>query len=102
MPRQISPRTTLDSLKKEAKQWLKALRAGDAAARQRLLHVVPEASPQPPLREVQHALAREHGVASWTALKDRVNRAAPMGRYDAISEALVTAYRENDETARRM
>jgi hypothetical protein len=102
MPRPISPRTTLDTLKKEAKQWLKAVRAGDAAARGRLLHALPEASPQPTLREVQHALAREHGVASWTALKDRVNLAAPMARYEAIATALVTAYRENDEPARRI
>jgi hypothetical protein len=102
MPRQISPRTTLETLRKEAKQWLKALRADDAAARARLLQVVPEGSLQPTLREVQHALAREHGVASWTALKDRVNRAAPMARYEAIATALVRAYRENDEPARRI
>src|SRR5438045_539881 len=101
MPRQISPRTTPDSLKREAKRWLKALRAGDASARRRLLDVVTDASAQPTLREVQHALAREHGVAGWTALKDRLNAGAPMRRYEAVADALVTAYRENDETARR-
>ena len=29
---------------------------------------------EPGLRDVQHALAREHGAESWTALKDRLAR----------------------------
>lgn len=102
MPRQISPRTTLDTLKKEAKQWLKALRAGDVRARRRLLDAVPDAGARPALRDVQHALAREHGVAGWTALKERLKAGAPLRRYEAVADALVTAYRENDETARRL
>jgi uncharacterized protein len=61
---------TLESLKKEAKRWLKALRDGDTLARERLLRVVHETSPSPTLREVQHALALEHGLAGWIALKE--------------------------------
>lgn len=102
MPRQFSPRTTLDSLKKEARQWLKALRAGDADARTRLGRALPEPPDAPTLRDVQHALAREHGAAGWTALKDRLAADGPMRRYDAIVDALVTAYREDDERARRI
>jgi hypothetical protein len=102
MARQISPRTTLDSLRKEAKLWLKALRAGDADARARLLRVISDAPEPPALRDVQHALAREHGFPGWTALKHRLHSGAPMRRYDAVADALVTAYRENDEAARRI
>ena len=101
MPRQISPRTTLDNLKKEAKEWLRALRSGNADARRRLRAVLPDLASEPTLREVQHALAREHGVPGWAALKDRVSTGAPMRGYEAIVDALVTAYRENDEAARR-
>jgi len=102
MPRQISPRTTLDSLKSEAKRWLKALRAGDAGARARLVEATPDAPPQPTLRDVQHALAREYGAAGWNALRNGLGTDAPIRRYEAVVDALVTAYRENDEAARRI
>lgn len=70
--RTLAAGTTLESLKKEAKRWLKALREGDAAARERLLSVYPRASAEPTLREVQHSLALEHGVASWAVLKEQI------------------------------
>src|SRR5688572_23351360 len=57
MPRQLSPASTLDSLKKEAKRRLRARRENDPSAT---------------LREVQHALAREYGFDGWSALKARV------------------------------
>ena len=49
---------TLEALKREAKRWLKALRAGDARARQRLLAATPAASANPSLRDVELALER--------------------------------------------
>lgn len=72
--RALSPRSNLESLRKEAKSWLKALRAGDAKARQRLqaaLGGAPDAPDQRAvnLRDVQHALAREHGFAGWIDLR---------------------------------
>jgi ankyrin repeat protein len=70
MSRQLTAASTLESLKKEAKRWLKALRADDDQARVRLSRAWPEAPAQPGLRDVQHALAMEHGLAGWTALKD--------------------------------
>ena len=60
--RQLTPASSLDNLKKEAKRWLKALRAGDARARARLLRSLPQAAGESTLRDVQHALALEHGV----------------------------------------
>ena len=54
--------STLDNFRKEAKRWLKALRAKDPDAHAR----APEL---PALRDVQHAVAREHGYESWQALR---------------------------------
>jgi len=68
--RTLGAAATLESLKKEAKRWLKALRDDDAAARERLRRVLPNAGAEIGLREVQHALALEHGLAGWTALKE--------------------------------
>ncbi len=68
--RTLGAAATLESLKKEAKRWLKALREGDAAARERLRRALPDAGADVGLREVQHALALEPGVTGWTALKE--------------------------------
>ncbi|WP_338829765.1 ankyrin repeat domain-containing protein [Bradyrhizobium sp. 27S5] len=68
MSRKLTARSTLETLKKEAKRWLKALQAGDAEARGRLLAVTPAAPIEPGLRDVQLALAREYGLPGWAAL----------------------------------
>jgi ankyrin repeat protein len=59
----------LESLKREAKRWLKALRANDAAARARFARTHPHPPADPTLRDVQLALARERGFAGWLDLK---------------------------------
>ena len=94
------PRHNLERLRKEAKRWLAALRAGDAAARARLERAVPGAPSAPTLRGVQHALAREHGFDGWTALKRSVEQAAAsaggaraLSLYELMAEALLEAYR---------
>nr|WP_298682380.1 ankyrin repeat domain-containing protein [uncultured Dongia sp.] len=69
MSRQLSSLSDLDTLKKEAKRWLKALRAGDAKAQARLRDAYAKAPSAPTLRDVQHALALEYGFADWAALK---------------------------------
>ncbi len=43
MPRPVTPDLTLDGLKKEAKRWLKAIRANDATARARFVRALPDA-----------------------------------------------------------
>ena len=55
------PRGSIESLRKEAKRWLKALRANVEDARARLLRALPNAPAEPSLLDVQHALAIEHG-----------------------------------------
>lgn len=71
-PRQLTPTSKLDNLKKEAKRWLKALRANDEQARNRFNIAWPDAPAEPKLRDVQHALALQHGLAGWTALKNQL------------------------------
>lgn len=69
MTRSIGPRSHVDSLKKEAKRWLKSLELGDAAAVARFRGALPEHGDEKiTLRVVQQALAREHGLPGWHAL----------------------------------
>jgi ankyrin repeat protein len=68
MSRALTPKTQLDTLRKDAKRWLKALRAGDPAARSRLAAAWSKAPAEPGLRDVQQALALEYGQESWIAL----------------------------------
>src|SRR3989442_123584 len=72
MTRRLTPQSSLELLKREAKRWLKALRDGDASARDRLERALERVPDEPTLRDVQLALAREHGLPGWTALKDAV------------------------------
>jgi uncharacterized protein len=69
MRRELTAKSRLDTLRKDAKRWLKALRAGDADARKRLAAAWPKAPTEPALRDVQHALALEYDCESWIALK---------------------------------
>jgi hypothetical protein len=75
-PRQLTPKSKLDNLKKEAKRWLKALREDDQQAQARLSRAYPDAPVEPRLRHVQHALAREHGFEGWMALKEQLEEQA--------------------------
>ena len=80
MSRTIIARTSVEFLKKEAKQWLRSLHTGDTDAMARLKRALPEYdsnnAEQPTLRTVQHALAREHGVDGWLALTDTIETRA--------------------------
>jgi hypothetical protein len=96
-------RRSLDSLKKEAKRWLDALRANAADARARLERALPNVSATPTLRDVQHALAREHGFPGWAALRQALEQplasdrdgggARALAQYETMAEALLEAYR---------
>jgi uncharacterized protein len=83
MSRTLTPDSSLETLKKEAKRWLKALRAGDAEARGRLVAVTPAAPANPSLRDVQLALAREHGLPGWVALRAALDDLAMARRSNA-------------------
>jgi Leucine Rich Repeat (LRR) protein len=102
MPRRITPRTTVEHLKTDAKRWLRALRANDGEARERIRRAFPDAPESPTLRDVQHALALEHGYPGWTSLVQRLAPDAPMRRYEQVADAIVVAYATPDPAAVRI
>jgi ankyrin repeat protein len=98
--------STLENLRKSARRWLKALRAGDADARARLTRADPNAPSNPALRDIQHALAREHGHKSWVdlrrALDDGKRRGAATpdaDQYDSLARDILAAYQTGDAAA---
>ncbi|HEV2180624.1 MAG TPA: ankyrin repeat domain-containing protein [Gemmatimonadaceae bacterium] len=74
MDRTLTPQSSLETLKREAKRWLAALRTNDPDARARLARSHPQAPPNATLRDVQLALAREYGFDGWAALKTELAR----------------------------
>jgi len=82
----------MENLRKEAKRWLKALRANVQEARARLERAFPEAPGVPTLRDVQHALARELGFGGWSALKTTLATDRPSERSAAT---LVNRFLDN-------
>jgi len=101
---ELPRRRSLDSLKKEAKRWLTSLRANVDDARARLERALQNAPSMPTLRDVQHALALEHGFPGWMALKDRLTAdakvsASTLERYETMAEALLEAYRTGTPAA---
>jgi hypothetical protein len=88
---------SIEHLKKQAKRWLKALRANDAAARARFERAHPNAPATPGLRDVQYALACERGLDSWIALTRTVATHAP--DYDRLADDLLAAFNARDEAS---
>jgi ankyrin repeat protein len=93
MARSLSPKSSIDVLKQDAKRWYKALHAADAQvaadARGRLVAAWPAAPVSPTLRDVQHALAREYDYADWRTLRSALDDLAPdrqshAARIDAV------------------
>jgi hypothetical protein len=97
-------RRNLESLKKEAKRWFDALRRNVPEARTRFDQVIPNTPAQPTLRDVQHALALEHGFPGWTELKRALTeRTGPpprsLARFEDMAHALLEAYRTGTPAA---
>ena len=65
---ELPARPSLDHLRHEARDLLRAAQAGDPAAVSRIRAV----STEPTLASAQLALAREYGFASWARLKAEV------------------------------
>jgi ankyrin repeat protein len=95
MPRQLTAATNLDNLRKEAKRWLKALLANDADARERFQTANPDAPGTIGLRSVQHALAREYGMAGWKELTLAVPKnAAPAVDANPVPPEIIARFLE--------
>jgi ankyrin repeat protein len=100
MRRSVSQYSNLDALRGEAKRWLKAISARDLEALGRFRNVFPDHTGVPRLRQVQHALAREHGLPSWAALKQEVEDRARTSaeRVRLFLEKSVNRYGTNPST----
>ena len=90
MHRRLTADSRLNTLRKEAKRWLKALRAEDKRAHARLRRTHPAAPIEPGLRDVQHALALEHGLENWSALRAALeqNAIADQNHEERLAEFL--------------
>ena len=78
----LPARPSLEQLRKQAKDLLQLLRAGDAGAVQRFRDAIPRfAAADPPadapLADAQFVLAREHGFRSWAELVRHIESIAP-------------------------
>jgi ankyrin repeat protein len=73
--RSLPPHPSLDQQKRQAKELLRLVRAGDAQAVARVRRHLPD-KPALSLADAQFVLAREYGFRSWTALRDHVHQAS--------------------------
>ena len=94
--RQLPVRPDLDQLKHQAKDFLRNIRRGDTQALDEFIKFHPHASTDPAnvkLSEVQFALARSYGAASWPRLVQSCNLIDAIWRDDleAVRE-LVTKH----------
>ncbi len=96
MSRTLPENASLRQLRAQAKDLLKASRAADPAAVQRLRHALSRLADSSDaevvaagctLQDVQFVLAREYGFSDWTALRDRVE-VTPADRLEDAFEAV--------------
>ncbi|HZN66227.1 MAG TPA: hypothetical protein VFB66_13135, partial [Tepidisphaeraceae bacterium] len=109
MPRKITGATSVESLRKKAKRWLKRLRAAEPEAMARFARAHPKPPEKPVLRDVQHALALEYGFEGWVALSRAVEklnasrgsplRAKSAREYEQLAADMVLAYDARDDDA---
>lgn len=70
--RDLTSRSSLETIRRQAKRWLKEIEAGETDALARFRKLMPGHAGAPKLREVQHALARDYGLSNWAALKQEL------------------------------
>jgi hypothetical protein len=98
MSRELPPKANLEHLREQAKDLLRKVRQGDAAAIERLRsHVSFSAPASVKLADAQHFIARDYGFSSWLKLKEHVESLAldPAGM---LSAAVCSS--DADKTAR--
>jgi hypothetical protein len=95
MPRTLPPDPNLEQLRNQAKDLLKACRAGDPQALLRINRWLPDCSLQARLADAQLVVAREYGFASWPRLKRYIAalpaRRATVEVAESTREAALTA-----------
>ncbi|MGE7469543.1 ankyrin repeat domain-containing protein [Bosea sp. NPDC003192] len=86
--RELTPRSNLETVRRQAKRWLKEIEAGDTEALARFRKLIPNHAGMAKLRVVQHALARDYGLANWAALKQELTAREAAARGHAALVAL--------------
>jgi ankyrin repeat protein len=86
--RELTFRSTLETIRRQAKRWLKEIEAGDTEALARFRKLIPNHAGVAKLRVVQHALARDYGLANWAALKQELTAREAAARGHAALVAL--------------
>ncbi len=101
-------RASLEQLRKQAKELLRAFRAGVESAVQRVRAVNPRTADPAvastvTLADAQFVLAREHGFESWARLVHHVEATRPSGleTFERFAEEIAKAYMAGDATAMR-
>jgi ankyrin repeat protein len=97
--RVLPPHPSLEQQKTQAKELLKALRAGDAGARERVRRHLPDKQ-RITLSDAQFVIAREYGFESWAKLKTHIAHAAPSAP-ERVLDDLRRAFRARDAEAVR-
>lgn len=103
----LPARASLEQLRKQAKELLRAFQAGTDAAAQRVRAVNPRwsdpATHELTLADAQHVLARENGFESWAKLVHHVEATNPEGlaRYERLADEVARAYVAGDAMAIR-
>jgi hypothetical protein len=102
-PPRLPDRPSLEQLRKQAKDLLRAWREGDASAVARIRAHKPPAA-EPILADAQYAVAREYGFESWPKLAHHVESLAPRGleHFEAIAGDLVAAYAGDTDALGRL
>jgi ankyrin repeat protein len=104
----LPARPSLEQLKKRAKELLRAIRAADPAAAQRLRVHLPRPAGEATLADAQLVIAREHGFASWARLKRHIQSVERPGDFDEgiwgrdTWPFLVAVYEGREEEVREM
>lgn len=74
MSRELPAKANLEHLKEQAKDLLRKLQQGDAAAIERVRsHVSFSAPASLKLADAQHVIARDYGFSSWPKLKQHLS-----------------------------
>jgi hypothetical protein len=92
---------SLEQLRRQAKELLRAHRDGDGEAVRRFRAVASRAAG---LADAQFVIAREYGFENWPALKHHleVERPNSIERYEALARDLVAAYQGDAPAAARL
>jgi hypothetical protein len=98
--RTLPPNPSLEQQKKQAKELLRALRAGAADARARFRRELPDKA-RFTLADAQLVIAREYGFASWALLKTHIEHGERAGLTPDVHAEFQRVFAMRDATSLR-